>query len=67
MLDKPEASVITPLKGLTPYGWHFEQNVVSPKGKTYALKASEGSGNRIKVIIFQYETADSISGTEERH
>jgi len=46
--------VITPLKGKTPYGWHFEQNVVLPNGKTYALKSSEGSGNRIKVVLVEY-------------
>lgn len=51
----PDSKVITPLKGMTPYGWHFEQNVASPKGKTYALKSSEGSGNRIKVILVEYE------------
>lgn len=50
--------VITPLKGRTPYGWNFEQNVVDAKGKTYALKSSNGSGNRIKVILNE-ETIDS--------
>jgi hypothetical protein len=48
-----ERNVFTPLKGLTQYGWHFEQNVVDPIGKCYALKSSEGSGNKIKVIIYE--------------
>ena len=37
--------VINPLKGLSPYGWHFEQAVYDPKGITRALKAGGGSGN----------------------
>jgi hypothetical protein len=46
-------NVITPLKDMTPYGWHFEQNVVDPRGKCYALKSSEGSGNKVKVILYK--------------
>ena len=45
--------VITPLKGKTPFGWHLEQNIVDVHGKTYALKSSEGSGNRIKILIYE--------------
>jgi len=47
------SQILTPLKGMTMYGWHFEQNVVDPRGKCYALKASEGSGNRIKVLLYE--------------
>lgn len=48
-----DKQVYTPLKDKTPYGWHFEQNVVDPRGKCYALKASEGSGNRVKVLLYE--------------
>lgn len=34
--------VINPLKGKTPYGWHFEQNVYDPKGIIRAIKAGGG-------------------------
>lgn len=49
--------VINPLKGISPYGWHFEQNVYDPSGITRALKAGGGSGNVPKVIEgdFDYE------------
>ena len=39
-----------PLKGKTDYGWHFEQNVFTEDSHTRALKSSEGSGNKPKVI-----------------
>ena len=39
-----------PLKGKTKYGWHFEQNVFDETGISRSLKASEGSGNRLKII-----------------
>jgi DNA (cytosine-5)-methyltransferase 1 len=45
------SNIINPLKGKTNYGWHFEQNVYDEKGITRALKSSEGSGNKPKVII----------------
>jgi DNA (cytosine-5)-methyltransferase 1 len=45
------SNVINPLKGKTNYGWHFEQNVYDEIGITRALKSSEGSGNKPKVII----------------
>lgn len=48
-----EGKVLTPLKDRTPYGRHFEQNVVDPAGKCYALKSSEGSGNKVKVILYK--------------
>lgn len=46
--------VYNPLKGKTPYGWHFEQEVYLPKGITRTLKAGGGSGNIPKVILNQY-------------
>lgn len=42
--------VINPLKDKTPYGWHFEQNVYDVNGETRSLKASQGSGNMLKII-----------------
>lgn len=40
-----------PLKGKTPYGWHFEQNVYSEDSRCCrSVKAGEGSGNMLKVI-----------------
>ena len=48
--------VINPLKGLTDYGWHFEQNVYSSDSIARAVKSGEGSGNIPKVIEIVYET-----------
>ena len=42
--------VINPLKDKTSYGWHFEQNVYDKNSCCRTLKASEGSGNKPKVI-----------------
>lgn len=42
--------IINPLKDKTPYGWHFEQNVYDVNGETRSLKASQGSGNILKII-----------------
>lgn len=42
--------VFNPLKGLTPYGWHFEQQVYSEDGLARTIKAGGGSGNIPKVI-----------------
>ena len=42
--------VINPLKDKTNYGWHFEQNIYDKNGITRSLKASEGSGNKPKII-----------------
>ena len=44
-----------PLKGLTKYGWHFEQNVYAVSSITRAVKAGGGSGNIPKVIEVIYE------------
>jgi DNA (cytosine-5)-methyltransferase 1 len=48
--------VINPLKGLTDYGWHFEQNVYSMESVARAVKAGGGSGNIPKIIEIVYET-----------
>lgn len=53
--------VINPLKGISGYGWHFEQQVYDAEGVTRALKAGGGSGNIPKVVIYD----DEISVTEE--
>ncbi len=46
-----DEDISNPLKGKTPYGWHFEQKVYSEDSKcTRALTSSEGSGSREKVI-----------------
>jgi DNA (cytosine-5)-methyltransferase 1 len=42
--------VINPLKDKTEYGWHFEQQVHDENGLLRTIKASEGSGNKPKVI-----------------
>lgn len=42
--------IINPLKGISGYGWHFEQQVYDAEGVTRALKAGGGSGNIPKVI-----------------
>ena len=42
--------VINPLKGKSPYGWHFEQQVYDANGITRTVKANGGSGNIPKVI-----------------
>lgn len=42
--------VINPLKDKTSYGWHFEQNVYNENSCCRTLKASEGSGNKSKVV-----------------
>lgn len=47
--------VFNPLKDLSPYGWHFEQEVYLPQGITRALKAGGGSGNIPKVILCEDE------------
>ena len=39
-----------PLKNKTNKGWHFEQNVYEVNGITRSLKASEGSGNKPKIL-----------------
>lgn len=43
--------IINPLKDKSNYGRHFEQAVYSDEGITGALKSSEGSGNKAKVIL----------------
>jgi DNA (cytosine-5)-methyltransferase 1 len=46
-----DLEIINPLKDKTEFGWHFEQNVFSDESITRALKSSEGSGNKQKVIL----------------
>jgi DNA (cytosine-5)-methyltransferase 1 len=48
---KNNAEVVNPLKGLSPYGWHFEQAVYDVNGIARALKAGGGSGNIPKVLL----------------
>ena len=42
--------IINPLKGKSPYGWHFEQNVYDVNGEVRSVKAAQGSGNILKII-----------------
>lgn len=42
-----------PLKGLTPFGWHFEQEVFLASGIARAVKAGGGTGNIPKVILYE--------------
>ena len=51
--------IVNPLKGLTDYGWHFEQNVYTQDSLTRAVKAGGWSGNIPKVIQVIYETEDN--------
>lgn len=56
MTDGSEFLVVNPMKGLSSFGWHFEQNVYSELSITRALKSSQGSGNIPKVIeVVKYE------------
>ena len=50
--------VMNPLKGLSPYGWHFEQAVYDTRGIARAIKAGGGSGN-IPKIIERFPTKNS--------
>ena len=50
---KNNNEIINPLKGITPYGWHFEQNVYDPRGIIRSIKSGGGSGNIPKIIIKQ--------------
>ena len=52
--DGDDDMIINPLKGKSPYGWHFEQEVYLPIGIARALKAGGGSGNIPKVILESY-------------
>lgn len=45
-----------PLKGLTPFGWHFEQEVFLASGIARAVKAGGGTGNIPKVILYEKDT-----------
>lgn len=47
--------IINPLKGITKYGWHFEQNVYDINGCIRSLKSSSGSGNIPKAIISSFK------------
>jgi DNA (cytosine-5)-methyltransferase 1 len=47
---KTEPAVLNPLKGVTDYGWHFEQEVFLADGIARAVKAGGGSGNIPKLI-----------------
>lgn len=47
--------IINPLKGKTPYGWHFEQDVYSAEGIARVIKSGAGSGNIPKVILYEEE------------
>lgn len=47
---KENSMIINPLKDKSPYGWHFEQNVYDVNGETRSVKASQGSGNMLKII-----------------
>jgi len=44
------SEVINPCKGLSEYGWHFEQNVYDSEGIVRSIKSGEGSGNIPKTI-----------------
>lgn len=56
--------VINPLKGKTPYGWHFEQQVYDTRGIARAVKSGGGSGNIPKVLIYELESDNSDTDTD---
>ena len=56
-----ETGVWNPLKGLTEFGWHFEQNVYFSGGLIRALKAGGGSGNIPKIIIYNGSDMEGIN------
>lgn len=58
--------IFNPLKGISPYGWHFEQEVYLPEGLARAIKAGGGSGNIPKVILPTYCIDDIYANREPR-
>lgn len=48
--DGDDDMIINPLKGKSPYGWHFEQNVYDVNREVRSVKAAQGSGNILKII-----------------
>ena len=61
--NKYKPDVINPLKGKTPYGWHFEQAVYDSNGIARAVKAGGGSGNIPKVIEPKIQQIGNIVST----
>ena len=58
--------VYNPLKGISPYGWHFEQEVYLSKGIARAIKAGGGSGNIPKVILNEeYVVSKKANATKD--
>jgi len=47
--------IVNILKGVTEYGWHFEQEVFTADSLVRAIKAGGGSGNIPKVILIDEE------------
>lgn len=60
--EEEDSGVVNPLKGKTPYGWHFEQNVYTENSNVRSIKAANGSGNILKVI----EDSSMFSETEKQ-
>lgn len=58
--------VYNPLKGISPYGWHFEQEVYLPEGIARAVKAGGGSGNIPKVILNECITSKKDKATKNK-
>lgn len=58
--DGDDDMIINPLKGKTPYGWHFEQNVYDVNGEVRSVKAAQGSGNILKIIEEEQMEKDNI-------
>lgn len=52
-----------PLKGLTEYGWHFEQEVFLSSGIARTVKSREGTGNIPKVIEYETKGRDNVQGS----
>ena len=56
MIVEVEKEIINPAKGLSDYGWHFEQNLYTEDSLCRSVKAGEGSGNIPKTIEIKQAT-----------
>ena len=63
------SEVINPCKGLSEYGWHFEQNVYDSDGLVRSIKSGEGSGNIPKTIEVKKVdvTIDAVIGSMQEN
>ena len=48
--ENQETKIMNPFKGISTFGWHFEQNVFDVEGLARTSKAGGGSGNIPKIV-----------------